>query len=162
MIFEKKKTAILLVVIIGLTGFVGLASAAGTPNPVMQVLQILLGMQPQATPNSLILDSIVTVPAQSSRVVELLPLKSGVTYSGHISIDVAGDFSRVFILAVQNADEIALNPSPSVGTVNTDFASLALWVGIENAGITNIDVNFAGVVQYYNCTHPVTWIPHDA
>ena len=98
--FEKKTTVIILVAIIGLSSFIGLAAATSGSDPFTQILQILLGIKAQTTNIENKVDSAAPAainfykdifPEGSQyKLVNVLPLLQDAVYIGHINLGLFG------------------------------------------------------------------------
>ncbi len=175
---QKKSIAIILVAALGFCLFIGTTSALRNPppDPIQQVLQILLGIQPKITnienktnsletgiqqlePNSTsVYIRVLYKSLYQQQYIPLLPYESGKTYSGHYTLMAhsAGEHYRVDVRVGYN-DVLSTTTTDGNAPVpmNVDFAceTLGLYVMLVGENPTNGYVVIDGTIQYQTSTN---------
>ncbi len=175
---HKKAIAIILVAALGFCLFIGTTSALRNPppDPIQQVLQILLGIQPKITNIENITSSLETGIQQldpnstsvhirvlytsflQQQYIPLLPSESGKTYSGHYTLMArsAGERYRVDVCIGYN-DVLSTTTTDGSDPVpmNADFAcgTLGLYVMLVGDNPTNGYAVIDGTIQYQTSTN---------
>jgi len=171
--FEKKTTAIILVAVIGLSSFVGLAAASPGNDPFTQIMQILLGIQAQTTnmenkvdsaaPTAIVIYKDIFPEGYEYKLVNVLPLLQDAVYIGHINLGLWGTTTnRLYVrgsytnsahwmgLATLSFDD--LNHDSNLVSLDFVCQKLDLEMDFSSSNPTGTWAQVIGAVEYTICT----------